>query len=125
MGMRPLEPRISLAPPATIVRTAERHELAVDVDLLSDEHFFPGTSGNISEGGVFVVAEPKPLGTIIHVRFTLPGDTRPMMVVTEVRWVSDGGMGLRFARVKPRDLDRIRAFVSARGEPRHPTFAFQ
>jgi uncharacterized protein (TIGR02266 family) len=123
--MRPLEPRISLAPPATIVRTAERQELAVEVDLLSDEHFFAGRSGNISEGGVFVVAEPKPIGTIIHVRFTLPGDARPMMVVTEVRWVSEGGMGLRFARVKPRDLARIRAYIGERGELRHPTFAFQ
>jgi hypothetical protein len=114
MSPRPLEPRITLVPPSAAVRTTARHPFAVDVDLLCGETFFAGTSGNISEGGVFIAAETRPVGTIVHARFSLPGGGPPMMLVAEVRWISDGGMGLRFVRVKPRDLERIRAFVAAR-----------
>ncbi len=111
-----IQPRVTVVPLPGVVRLAPRQRLDVPVDLLCNEQLLAAVAGNVSEGGLFVVTRSLPVGTLVHVRFALPDDARPIMMVAEVRWAATDGLGLRFVRVKPRDLERIRRFVSEHGE---------
>ncbi len=75
---------------------------------------------NISEGGLYLrTADPRPGGTILHVKFTLPHDTEPIKLTAEVvRSLQLGtqlnvepGMGVRFLDISENTLSRIRNFV--------------
>ncbi len=78
------------------------------------------TSVNISEGGIYLrTAEPLPAGEVLHIRFTLPHDSREIKLAAEVvRSLSLGiqleaepGMGLRFIDAPDDTLGRIKNFV--------------
>ncbi len=106
-----------------VARRFERLELEVEVDMVSDHNFFTGFSSNVSEGGLFVATHRvREVGSSVEITFMLPGDDRPIVARTEVRWVrvqnddSDGapGMGLQFVEIAPESMERIIAFIKAR-----------
>ena len=104
-------------------RRFERLDLEVEVDMVSDHNFFTGFSCNVSEGGLFVATHRvREVGSRIEITFTLPGDDRPIVARTEVKWVRvhneqsnvPPGMGLMFIDIAPESIARIAAFVRVR-----------
>jgi uncharacterized protein (TIGR02266 family) len=106
-------------------RLAERHEVAVTVDLESDSNFYTGLTQNISAGGLFIATHQiKRVGDRIRLKFMLPGASQPIECETEVRWIrensslhrTDGasGMGVRFLDMAPADASVIQSFIEDR-----------
>jgi len=106
-------------------RTAERHEVAVAVDLESDSNFYTGLTQNISTGGLFIATHQiKRVGDHVRLKFTLPGAAHAIECDTEVRWIrensslhrTDGasGMGVRFINMSAEDAGAIQAFIESR-----------
>lgn len=101
-------------------RSTERAALEVGVDFHSEHNFFAGLSTDVSEGGLFVAThELRPVGTLLEVKLSLPGDETPIAAKVEVRWLreynaaSDAppGMGLKFVDLEGEALVKIQAFV--------------
>jgi uncharacterized protein (TIGR02266 family) len=118
-----------VAPASTAVdphqRKAERHHLEVSVDFESDSNFYAGLSQNISAGGLFIATHRlKNVGERIHLKFTLPGASKPIECETEVRWIRENsslmrtdaatGMGVRFLDMAPADTATIQKFLESR-----------
>jgi uncharacterized protein (TIGR02266 family) len=106
-------------------RSADRHEVAVAVDLESDSNFYTGLTQNISTGGLFIATHQiKRVGERIRLKFTLPGSSQAIECDTEVRWIrensslhrTDGspGMGVRFLAMPPADAASIQSFIENR-----------
>ena len=117
------EAKIHAQPPHQ--RQAERHDLEIAVDLESDSNFYTGLTQNISTGGVFIATHQiKHVGDHVRLKFTLPGNPRPIEVDTEVRWIrensslhrTDGasGMGVRFMNMSQADAEAIQNFLGNR-----------
>jgi uncharacterized protein (TIGR02266 family) len=97
-----------------------RAELRVPIDLWmeevrGDEVYFR-RSCNLSEGGVlFEQSIPYPVGTRLHLRFTLPGGLRELATQGEVVSAAkekDGlGMGVKFLDLPPPERAGIRAYL--------------
>ena len=107
------------------VRTAERFDLEVKVDLESDHNFYTGLTQNISSGGVFIATHHlRRIGDRITLKFTLPGSAKMVEVETEVRWIRENsalqraeggtGMGVRFINLSAEAKTAIDAFCEAR-----------
>jgi uncharacterized protein (TIGR02266 family) len=104
-------------------RVYSRHALELEVSLESESNFYMGLTENLSEGGLFIATHlVKPIGTQIQVSFKLPHVAEPIKAVGVVRWTreysetSDSmpGMGVRFERVGPLQVEQIREFLAAR-----------
>ena len=107
------------------VRSAERFDLEVKVDLESEHNFYTGLTQNISSGGLFIATHHlRKIGDRITLKFTLPGSEKTLDVETEVRWLRENtalmraeggtGMGVRFINLTPETSAAINAFVQAR-----------
>jgi uncharacterized protein (TIGR02266 family) len=111
----------------------ERRKLAVEVELEGAPAPATGLTQDISEGGLFVVTNhARPVGERMKLQFQLPGQSQPLSVETEVRWIrgnptvqSDtdadavgahavGGMGLRFVDLSPEAAATIQRFLKNR-----------
>jgi hypothetical protein len=74
-------------------------------------------SGNLSIGGLYLDGTiPHAKGTIVHLKFTLPGDEKYIAVRGEIVGDPAGdrlGMHVKFLEddLKGADLERLRAFV--------------
>jgi uncharacterized protein (TIGR02266 family) len=121
--MNPAGAKIQAEP--THQRQAERHDLEIAVDLESDSNFYTGLTQNISTGGLFIATHQiKRVGDHVRLKFSLPGNPRPIEVDTEVRWIrensslhrTDGasGMGVRFMNMAPEDAKLIASFLENR-----------
>lgn len=85
------------------------------------EDFLTDYSANLSVGGMFIeTSRPLPLGTRLHLRFSLPGFSEPLDTEAEVRWVLDEdatgplptGMGVRFEQMSAEDSEKIRGLLT-------------
>ncbi len=97
-------------------RADQRFPLELWMEELSGDDIYFRRSGNIAAGGVyFDRAIPHPLGTVVTLKFALPGDRE--MVVARGEVVSsapnaDGlGMGVKFVHIEGDGAQRIRAFL--------------
>lgn len=97
-------------------RAEDRFPLELWMEELSGDDIYFRRSGNIAAGGVFFDrAIPHPLGTVVTLKFALPGDRE--MVVARGEVVSsaaspDGlGMGVKFVHVEGDGSVRIRQFL--------------
>lgn len=70
---------------------------------------------NISRGGLAIrTTSPLAPGTLVRVRFRLPGASREVAADAQVRWGERRvGMGLQFTRIEPSDRTAIDEFVRA------------
>jgi len=75
---------------------------------------------NLSEGGLYLrTLKPLSEGTVLHIKFTLPHDTVPIKMTTEVVWTlslgtqfkTEPGMGLHFIDMTEDTLLRIRNYI--------------
>jgi uncharacterized protein (TIGR02266 family) len=101
-------------PPAGAERRAARRvALIAEIEYSSDSPSVTRRLTDLSTDGLFIdTMSPLPAGTLISVRFNLPGDPLPLVVLGEVVWAQEHlGMGVRFMNLRPKDRDRIRAWV--------------
>lgn len=113
----------SVEPTGAERRLADRVHVNAEVGVYSDSNFFTGFTEDISEGGLFVATyDLEPIGTVIEVEFTLPGNHN-MKLAGEVRWLRDPiqaedgmfpGMGVRFIDLNPGDRELLQEFCAAR-----------
>lgn len=104
-------------------RQSPRVVLCTEVELAADSTVCAGFSTDISDTGIFVasVLTPPP-GSLVDVRFTLPGGN-PIEATGTVRWrreVNDAtpelmpGAGIQFLELAPQAAAAISAFVAKR-----------
>jgi uncharacterized protein (TIGR02266 family) len=84
-------------------RRSERTELIVRVDYSTVDELFSEFTSDINEGGLFIETEsPRPAGTEVALRFSLPGRDEAVETVGRVVRVVTGedagpaGMGIEF-----------------------------
>jgi uncharacterized protein (TIGR02266 family) len=105
-------------------RSSPRYQVQVEVGMQTESNFYTGLTQDLSGGGVFVATHQiRSVGDRIKVLLTLPGQTEPFEILTEVRWVrgtslsrsaEDPGMGLRFLQMSPRARKVIGDFITQR-----------
>ena len=102
-------------------RSSLRVDLSVDVSFESEHNFYTGFTQNISSGGLFVqTLDLKPVGTQLHIKFTLPELELPVEVESVVRWVREvgdpylRGMGVQFLNLPPHAQQAIEQFIQRR-----------
>jgi uncharacterized protein (TIGR02266 family) len=129
-GPRRTRDRRQTQKPATAERRAQprridterRADVRVPIDLWmeevhGDEIYFRRTC-NLSEGGVFFDQSiPHPVGTQVHLRFTLPGSDASLEaegeVVSAARATDGLGMGVKFTRIPPDTKKPLKDIVHA------------
>ncbi|MBD90709.1 MAG: hypothetical protein CL940_10250 [Deltaproteobacteria bacterium] len=104
-------------------RQNTRIDLGVEVNLESEHNFYTGFTENISTGGLFIATRDMlPIGTRIHMTFTLGGGSE-ISANVEVRWHrleqagSDGlspGIGVRFLDLTPEQQSAVNEFIAQR-----------
>ncbi len=87
------------------------------VEESSDRELYFQRGANISVGGIFLQRTiPHTRGTVINLRFTLPGDASPVKVRGEIVNVGDHaddlGMGVKFLDLDDDDRKRIESFIA-------------
>ncbi len=119
---RPSSPDVT-AGPEDERRASPRVELRADIGLTSETNFFAGTSGDLSEGGVFVAtSEALEVGTRVTLSFVLP-DGHAITTPCRVAWVRASseaprsrtiGMGLAFVALRDGDRHAVERFMAQR-----------
>jgi len=101
-------------------RQYQRRAFSVEITLHSDDNFYAGITGDVSEGGIFVATYvPPPLGATVSIEVALPDGT-PIKASGVVKWVRDlkaardcsPGCGVQFTEIDATALDAIRRFVT-------------
>jgi uncharacterized protein (TIGR02266 family) len=100
-------------------RAHPRAAATIDIEFKEVLDFVTSYMRNISSGGLFLKTDDAyPLGTIVFLRFTMPGDTQPVEVDGEVVWSNRGsrgyfpkGMGIKFLKLNADDSEKIKIFV--------------
>jgi len=87
----------------------------------SEHNFYTGFTENISTGGLFVATRDiKSVGTVVRVKFVLPGLPGAVEADAVVRWVREvgdpdhHGMGVQFTHLSPPVRDAIDRFIKQR-----------
>lgn len=117
-------PQAAGKPPAPqSQRVQQRVKMQAAVDFGSDNNFFSGFSGNISDGGLFVATvKHLAIGTQIDLNFSLPSGER-IQAQGVVRWVREvndkdpdsmPGLGVQFTRLDETAQAAIERFVASR-----------
>jgi uncharacterized protein (TIGR02266 family) len=100
-------------------REHSRAAVKIEIEFKEIIDFVTSYMHNISNGGLFLKTDDAyPLGTIVFLRFTMPGDTRPIETEGEVVWCNIGGrgyfpkgMGIKFLKLNDDDTVKIKKFV--------------
>jgi len=114
---KPSEPPISELPPVSERRIHERIDVEWSVDCETEQTFLYASITNISEMGIFVATrEPLEVGTRLTLRFAMPGEESPFILLGQVQWVNpirmlsdnpNPGMGIRFVDLSSESRERI------------------
>ena len=114
---KPSDPPASDRPPVSDRRIYERIDVEWSVDCETEQTFLYASITNISEMGIFVAThEPLEVGTRLTLRFALPGDQAPFILLGQVQWVNpirmlsdnpNPGMGIRFLDLSAENRERI------------------
>jgi uncharacterized protein (TIGR02266 family) len=94
----------------------------VDYELFSEDTFLFEYTSNVSRGGIFLsTRNPLPIGTEIHLRFTLPAPAnRAIRVTGKVAWINEykpgkvnlnPGMGIEFINLAEKDNEAITRLI--------------
>jgi uncharacterized protein (TIGR02266 family) len=101
-------------------RSAPRVPLETEVSFHSETQIFVGLSGDISQGGIFLSTYQNiPIGTEVHLKFTLPnGAVEAMGTVRWTRPQTEGGeppgVGISFEGLGNEARSLIEQFCRAR-----------
>jgi uncharacterized protein (TIGR02266 family) len=100
-------------------REAARIPIEMWVEETTDSERYFRRAGNLSRGGLGLDHTiPLPLGTVVHLTFTLPGDSGPVSISGEI--VSTAGpeelrMGVKFIDVSDEARGKIDAYLARVG----------
>ena len=96
-------------------RGGPRVVMGIPVSYRTGGKIAAALSLNLSRGGIAIrTSGPLPRGTVVKLRFALPGSRREMDTEALVCWSDErAGMGLSFTSVKPADQASIDEFVNA------------
>jgi uncharacterized protein (TIGR02266 family) len=100
-------------------RGGPRIPIEMWVEETTDSERYFRRAGNLSRGGLRLDHTiPLPLGTVVNLTFTLPGDSTPVKVSGEI--VSTAGpdelrMGVKFIQVTPDAKARIDSYLARVG----------
>jgi hypothetical protein len=125
--------------PADEVLTRLRVSMIQRASLVRAGRSEPVFTMDVGLAGVFVErAEPLPVGEVVEVRFTLPGNAIPVSARCRVAWwhapdaplaskALPSGLGLEFVAIAERDRERLRELLVEhwRRDPRARQFARQ
>ena len=115
----------------SILTDAQKHRLEENLELdlsfgikglarfRANIYFQRGS--NLSCGGIFLEnTVPRPMGTVVTLAFSLPGEDDRIVVRGEIVNARDGslGMGIKFIDLPSVDHDRIARFVERRDRAR-------
>jgi uncharacterized protein (TIGR02266 family) len=96
------------------------------VEMWVEEASAQGTyfyhSSNLSTGGIYLEKTvPHPVGTVVQLQFTLPGDEAPIRVRGKIVGAVAGderlGMALNFVDADADVVARIRKYIDAAASP--------
>jgi uncharacterized protein (TIGR02266 family) len=101
-------------------RHGSRVPVQIWVEEKTERELYFQRSANISAGGIYLENTiPHPVGTLVTLRFTLPGETEKFEVRAEVAAAIAGeeefGMGLKFIELAPAAAERIQQYVTRTG----------
>jgi len=102
-------------------RKGARIPIEMWVEERTENERYYRRAGNLSRGGLRLEHTiPLPLGTTVHLSFTLPGDSVPVDVVCVI--VSSTGpeapgMGVKFVELSPEAEARLEAYIARNGLP--------
>jgi type IV pilus assembly protein PilZ len=93
-------------------RQYQRILVDLEVDYKCEDTFLFAYITDLSALGIFIrTNNPEPAGTHLNLRFTLPGDEKPLALEGEVIWINpfrpgnfdniNPGMGVRFCDMTP------------------------
>jgi Tfp pilus assembly protein PilZ len=91
-------------------RENRRYERQVPIEVTCEGQTLHATTGNISLGGVFILAQQRfPFEARVALRMTVPTQAEPIVVGGQVRWTEhkDGevvGFGVAFDGLRARDV---------------------
>ncbi len=112
------------APAPKEMRAHRRAPLTVEVTLESENNFYTGITGDVSEGGVFIATyTAPPVGATVELVLSLPHSTEVFDVRGVVRWVRPldacghglvPGCGIQWTEISHEALSAIHAFVQGR-----------
>jgi uncharacterized protein (TIGR02266 family) len=100
-------------------REGPRIPIEMWVEETTDSERYFRRAGNLSRGGLGLDHTiPLPLGTVVHLTFTLPGDSGPVKISGEI--VSTAGpeelrMGVKFVGVSDEARAKIDAYLARVG----------
>src|SRR5262249_32769656 len=95
-------------------RISGRIPVEMWVEESTDRELYFQRSANISTGGIFLENTiPHPVGTVVALTFSLPGDETRLNVKGEIVNIVDGelGMGIKFIELDEPAREKIRKFV--------------
>ena len=101
-------------------RAHPRAAITIEIEYKEEIDFIKAYLLNISGGGIFIkIDEALLLDTIVHLRFTLPKDSRFIEAEGKIVWCNPKGgrgyfpkgIGIKFTRLDTNDADKIKAFV--------------
>ena len=96
-------------------RTSARLPIEMWVEELTEASQVFRRAGNVSRGGMHLDHTiPIPVGTKVRLRFTLPGDSTPIVVTAEIVSIATNnvlGMGVKFLDVEPTTQNRIDGYL--------------
>ncbi|TAN61022.1 PilZ domain-containing protein, partial [bacterium] len=99
----------------------QRVPVSLTADFFVGANKYQGTILNLSESGVFLHTPVELLtGTMLNIKFSLPGNTAAIEVKGLVRWTTGenavktffGGSGIMFTVIAPQSQEALRKFVS-------------
>lgn len=100
-------------------RTGPRIPLEMWVEETTDHERYFRRAGDLSRGGLRLEHTiPLPVGTVVNLTFTLPGDSAPVRIMGEI--VSNAGpetlrMGVKFVNPSSEAREQIDAYLARAG----------
>lgn len=103
-------------------RSGQRIPVEMWVEESSERELYFQRGANISEGGLYLQRTiPHPRGTVVNLRFTLPGEQNPIELRGEIVNVGehedDLGMGVHFVDLDNAVRARLTAFIARSTHP--------
>jgi type IV pilus assembly protein PilZ len=101
-------------------RDHPRAVVKIEIEFKETIDFVASYMLNISNGGLFIKTdEAFPLDTIVLLRFTMPGDSKPIETEGKVVWCNTKGakgyfpkgMGIKFLKLDSDAAEKIKIFV--------------
>ncbi len=101
-------------------RAGNRLPLEMWVEEIGETSQVFRRAGNLSRGGLYLDRTiPLPVGSRVRLRFTLPGDSQPVLVLGEIVSISPTdalGMGVKFVQIGDDAQGRIDAYLARASE---------